>query len=317
MQPKIEPQPEHVSWTHIFVLYPWGPQSFMSYKHSQVSRVKNVCLMDLRSELEMCWFNSNIINWQFMNQFRICLMWNQINHNMRHRTSTKSCRFWNTCCKWSPVFNHTSSHRLHGFQHKHLSGQSLLALPSHGLCAQDFPAAPWGSNWRTLLVFQVSLRTKRVPAPCAGTGKNAQPSLEMALLLIFMLLSICYLKFSLPEVQLKTILWCFPWEWTLSLLWRFTKGNKESREVEILEVLMFYLITASILWQPKFKKKFLLTQELNNLAVKTSRGEDLLLLQMFVSTSSFLPCTYICKYIYTNTHTGTGRCIPSQQSVFL
>lgn len=152
-----------------------------------------------------------------------------------------------------------------GFRHKHLSGQSLLAPPSHGLCAQDFPAAPkhiqgghlpWGSTWGSLLVLQVSLRTKCVPAPCAGTGKNAQPSLEMVLLLIFMLLSVCYLKLSLSELQLRTILRWFPWVCTLSLLWRFTKGNKESREVQILEVLTFYLITASILWQPKFEKKF-------------------------------------------------------------
>lgn len=92
-----------VVWTHIRVLYPWDPQSCMTHTHTQVSCVKNVCLLDFTSELEMCWFNNNIINWQLVNHaFRIHLMLNQTNHNMRHKTQTKSCRFWNTCCNWSP-----------------------------------------------------------------------------------------------------------------------------------------------------------------------------------------------------------------------
>lgn len=39
-------QTVYVSWTHICVLYPWDPQSCRTHRHTQVSCVNYVCLMD-------------------------------------------------------------------------------------------------------------------------------------------------------------------------------------------------------------------------------------------------------------------------------
>lgn len=173
-----------------------------------------------------------------------------------------------------------------------------------------FPAAskhmqgrnlPWGSTWGFLQVPQLSLGTKWVPAPCAVLVKNAQPSLGMMLLLIFMLSSICYWKFSLSKVQLRTTVRCFPWVWSLSLLCRFTKGKKKSRKA-----LRFYLISASTFWQPEFEKNY------TGPRGKKSCCEDIKGWRAVISSNlcfhQEVPTVYIYKYmhiyiqIYTQAH---------------
>lgn len=196
-----------------------------------------------------------------------------------------------------------------GFRHKHLSGHSLPAPPSHGrrgcssaLCTQDVPCCsqahagetlPWGSSWGPSWLSSSPWESVDACSLCCHREEwSTQPGNGVPTnfhIIIYLLLEV-FTVWSPTKNHCKML----PQDMnTISPV----QVHKKSRQAQILKVLMFYLITVSTLWQPKSEKKIILAQGLNNLAGKIWRGEKLSSLPMFVSPRSFLLCTCICKYI--------------------